>query len=249
MCPHTGTTHAPPHRTPPPPDWPTFCRNTPRPLTPLLYTEWLCANAAHYLSRWSFLALLEYLGSLSSRNAVNIWFSESNERAQQRHYQAWQVINTAQGKGGNGGRIDALEQLNADKISLTGVDLSDAFLQNIHLPHAELSRANLASADARDADLHNANLEAANFNTTNLRNANLSGANLANANLENADLTNADLRNVKNWQSIHSIQGADLTAVKNAPPGFLEWAAKQPAASNPPPPMHEQNTPNPNHHP
>ncbi len=220
---------------PRPPDWPTFHRNTPPLLTPLLYTEWLCANAAHYLSRWSLLAVLEYLGSLSILIAVIFWFSESGERTQQRHYQAWQVINTAQGKGGNGGRIDALEQLNADNISLTGVDLSDAFLQNIHLPHAELSRANFSAADARNADLHNANLSDANLTSTNLRNADLAEANLANATLENADLTNADLHNLKNWQSIHSIQGADFTAVKNAPPGFLDWAAKQPATSTPPP--------------
>jgi hypothetical protein len=238
-----------PHRTihPRPPDWHTFRQAAPRALTPLLYSEWLCANAAHYLSRWSLLAVLEYLGSLSILIAVIFWFSETGERAQQRHYQAWQVINTAQGKGGNGGRIDALEQLNADHISLTGVDLSDAFLQSIQLPSAQLARANLASADARDADLHNANLEAANLNSTNLRNANLSSANLADANLEDADLTGADLRNLKNWRSIRSLKDADLTDIKNPPPGFLEWAAKQFPASASPPATQQQHATAPNH--
>ncbi len=38
--------------------------------------------------------------------AVIFYFSESGDRLKQKHYQAWQVINTAQGKGGSGGRIE-----------------------------------------------------------------------------------------------------------------------------------------------
>ncbi|MBV9147923.1 MAG: hypothetical protein JO065_18545, partial [Acidobacteria bacterium] len=69
--------------------------------------EWL----AFALSRWSFLEVLEYMGSLSILVAVFFYFHDAENRVKQRHYQAWQVINTAQGKGGSGGRIEALQEL------------------------------------------------------------------------------------------------------------------------------------------
>src|SRR5262245_5889236 len=37
------------------------------------------------------------------------------------NYQAWQVINSAQGKGGSGGRIHALHDLISSGVSLAGV--------------------------------------------------------------------------------------------------------------------------------
>src|SRR5207245_4119409 len=88
------------------------------------------------LSNWVFLEVLEYLGTFSVLIAVIFYFSESGDRIKQRHYQAWQVINTAQGKGGNGGRMEALQELNSDGISLIGVDVAGAFLQGIPLEKA-----------------------------------------------------------------------------------------------------------------
>jgi hypothetical protein len=64
----------------------------------------------------------------------------------QKHYQAWQVINSAQGKGGSGGRIDALEELHRDAVPLVGVDVSDAFLQGVDLNGANLLRGNFRAA-------------------------------------------------------------------------------------------------------
>jgi len=85
--------------------------------------------------------------------AVLFYFAESGERLKQKHYQAWQVVDTAQGKGGNGGGIDALQELNADGVPLVGVDLSMAVLQGIRLKKVNLSRANLAGADTRNAEM------------------------------------------------------------------------------------------------
>src|SRR5262244_242040 len=99
-----------------------------------------------------FSEILEYLGSFSVLIAVIFYFHDSGNRVKQRHYQAWQVINTAQGKGGSGGRIEALQELNADSVPLVGVDVSGAFLQGVQLPHAHLLRANFENADARDGD-------------------------------------------------------------------------------------------------
>ena len=71
-------------------------------LLPLRRIEWTFEWLAYALSRWSFLEVLEYLGSLSILVGIIFYFSESGDRIKQRHYQAWQVINTAQGKGGSG---------------------------------------------------------------------------------------------------------------------------------------------------
>ncbi|WP_035352191.1 hypothetical protein [Edaphobacter aggregans] len=86
---------------------------------PFLTLEWLWEWVAFFLSNWRFVEVLERLGSFSVLAAVIFYFSESGNRVKQRHYQAWQVINTAQGKGGSGGRIEALQELNADKGPLS----------------------------------------------------------------------------------------------------------------------------------
>jgi len=74
------------------------------------------------LVEWvAFLEVLEYFGTLSVLLAVVSYFSESKYRIRRKHYQAWQVINSAQGKGGSGGRIDAPEELHADGVPMVGV--------------------------------------------------------------------------------------------------------------------------------
>ena len=212
-------------------------------LVPFVATDWLWEWLAFLLSNWSFLEVLEYLGSFSILIGVIFWFVESGDRIQRSHYQAWQVINTAQGKGGSGGRIEALQQLNADHIPLTGVDVSSAFLQGLRLPHAKLTRSNLGAADLRNSDLHsadltwadlhfanlrNADLDHVVFDNANLRDSDLTGADLAETHLDQADLTNAalrsaDLRGIV-WQHLTAIANANITSVKNPPDGFVSWA-------------------------
>jgi len=220
-------------------------------LVPLIAVDWLWEWLAYLLSNWSFLEVLEYLGSFSILIGVIFWFSESGDRVQQRHYQAWQVINTAQGKGGSGGRIEALQQLNADHVPLTGVDVSSAFLQTLRLPHAQLMRANFTAADLRDSDLRDADLSWAEMRSANIRNArlnaitfdhadlrdsDLSGADLTGARFDGADLTNADLHGANlsdiAWQHIAAVLNANVAAVKNPPDGFLAWAMKNGAVQN-----------------
>ncbi len=215
-------------------------------LAPLLAVEWVFEWLAYGLSRWSFLEVLEYLGSFSVLIAVIFYFSESGDRVKQKHYQAWQVINTAQGKGGSGGRIEALQELDEDGVPLVGVDVSGAFLQGIRLPKASLVRADLHAVDARNSDFHAADLMGANLHSGNFRHSNLSGSDLQNADLgdvdfcsanlsgaaldgatlDAAELGNADLSAVK-WRNITSIKGANIRHVRNAPAGFIDWALKQ----------------------
>jgi hypothetical protein len=212
---------------------------------PFMAFEWVWEWVAFALSNWRFLEVLEYLGSFSVLVGVIFYFSESGDRIKQRHYQAWQVINTAQGKGGSGGRIEALQELNEDKVPLVGVDVSSAFLQGLKLERASLIRADFSAADLRgsdlegadctDADLHSANfrgsnLKGASFAEANMNDVDLWGSNLAEANLKHADLGGADLRmadlrNIR-WQELKSIKAANIAGVKNAPEGFVVWALR-----------------------
>ncbi len=151
------------------------CRS--RIILPLLYIEWTGPSGprgcCHNRSCWKFWNIAARWGSWSG---VIFYFAGAKDRLEQKHYQAWQVINTAQGKGGSGGRIDALQDLNSDGIALVGVDLSGAFLQNLDVPKAKLRRANLSRADMRNAILCSANLEDASMFYTNLRGADLRNA-------------------------------------------------------------------------
>src|SRR5712675_3611286 len=123
---------------------------------PLWAFEWFTEWVAYVLSNWSFLEVLEYLSSFGVLIAVIFYFSESGDRLKQKHYQAWQVVNTAQGKGGNGGRIEALHELNADGVPLVGVNVSGAFLQGIEMEHAHLLRSDFTKSDVRNSDFQSA---------------------------------------------------------------------------------------------
>jgi Pentapeptide repeats (9 copies) len=217
---------------------------------PLWALEWFWEWAAYILGNWSFLEVLEYLGSFGVLVAVIFYFSESGDRLKQKHYQAWQVINTASGKGGSGGRIEALQELNADGVPLVGVDVSGAFLQGIHLEHARLLRSNFGGVDARNsdfqfADFSDSDLRSANFRESTLRDAKFRGADLGSSDLSGADLTgvdfgdaslfdvdlrNADL-NAVHWREIRKVTKANIYGVKNAPEGFVSWAMQHGAVN------------------
>src|ERR1700691_730517 len=203
--------------------------------------EWI----AYFLGRWAFLEVLEYSGTFSVLIAVVFYCADTGNRRKQKHYQAWQVINTAQGKGGNGGRIEALEELNEDHVSLVGVDVSGAFLQGLHLEKGDLARATLNAADLRNAivvssDFRDADLRFANFREcdcvrTSFRGAmldeadfwgaNLSGVDLTEASLVNTDLRNTNLLGIK-WKGIKTLKMADIAGARNAPDGFVAWALR-----------------------
>jgi len=210
---------------------------------PFARLEWYCEWAAWVLGNWALLEVVEYLGTFSLIVAVVVYFAESGARTRQRHYAAWAVINSAQGKGGSGGRIEALAELNQDHVPLTGLEASTAFLQGVQLPDAMLSRCSFEAADLRQSVLRGANLTFCNLRAANFRNADLSHAQLADADVSEADLTdidlssanldranfsNADLRGANlsgvRWQGISSLRLANVNGVRNAPTGFLDFA-------------------------
>jgi hypothetical protein len=145
------------------------------------------------------------------------------------NYQAWQVVNSAQGKGGSGGRIDALADLARNDVSLAGINLDGAWLETIdlrgaRLPMASLEKANLQNASLDGARLDGAILRDANLVAAALTGASLKGADLTGARLSAANLASVDLTNVRGWREIATIAHANVEGVHGAPRGFAEWA-------------------------
>jgi uncharacterized protein YjbI with pentapeptide repeats len=219
-------------------------------LWPFFALEWLWDWVSYLLGNWAFLEVIEYLGTFSILFGVILYFAEGGNREKQKHYQAWQVINTAQGKGGSGGRKEALQELAADHIDLVGVDVSDAFLQGVRLSEANLARANLRAADVRAGVFDRADLEYADLTSANIRGGSLAKANLqyavftdgdlngctlSEADCEDTDFTRVDLRNseLKNlkWKGIKELKLANVFGVKDAPEGFIAWAMQHGAVA------------------
>src|SRR5258705_3149377 len=121
--------------------------------------EWSLAWAAWALGNWAFLEVVEYLRTLSVLFVIILYFSEGGDRLKLKHYQAWQVINTAQGKGGSGGRIEALEELNRDRVPLVGINAAGAFLQGVRLRNGKLLRCNLEACDLRNSDFWRSDMQ------------------------------------------------------------------------------------------
>jgi hypothetical protein len=221
-------------------------------LLPFITFEWIWDWIAYLLSCWSFIDVLDYVGRFSILVAVIFYFAGAGDRIKQRHYQAWQVINTAQGKGGSGGRIEALQELNADRVPLVGMDVSSAFLQGLKLENANLLRADLSGADVRRSDLRSADftsanlhfanfresfLENASFRSADLTDVDLWGSDLRGASFDDADLSGADLRyaelgNIR-WEQMKKLTGANIAGIKHAPEGFVAWAMRNGAVQTP----------------
>jgi uncharacterized protein YjbI with pentapeptide repeats len=208
-------------------------------------SEWI----SFYLGRWALLDVLEYLGKLSLLVGLILWLWEIPARKQanldqrkSKQYQAWQAINTAQGSAGNGGRLNALQDLNDDGIDLAfvkvaGAELSGIVLTNASLHHADISHsmmvganlegANLALSVAIRAQLRESNLRRANLLGADLTEASLAQADVMGANLSGALLIRTDLKGLRNWNQIADIRGAHLSELAEPPPGFLAWATNQ----------------------
>ncbi|MFI5245370.1 MAG: pentapeptide repeat-containing protein, partial [Gemmatimonadales bacterium] len=161
------------------------------------------------------------------RNAAD---AENTRRAViDTNYRAWQVINSAQGKGGSGGRIEGLAALLKNGVSLAGVCLDDAWLERVQLPRATLTRASMQRTNLAHANLAAADLEGVNFHGADLLAADLTGvslkrADLTGARLSAATLDGADLAELTGWTEIASISHASIDGVKRAPDGFIAWA-------------------------
>ena len=129
--------------------------------------------------------LLQNVEVMAIVAALIVYLKEVPERKAQRHYEAWQVIDSAATAkvATSYARKQALEDLNRDGVSLRKINIAGADLEGI----------NLQQADLCDANLNGANLEGATLLIANLRGATLIGANLNNSILEHAKLSFVNL--------------------------------------------------------
>jgi uncharacterized protein YjbI with pentapeptide repeats len=167
--------------------------------------QWIEALNQRIEKREPFLKLLQNLSQLGILIAVISFFSQIPNQAKQSRYQAWSAINSAQGNGGSGGRIDALQDLTQGCPEVGKIRRQEGIYQSIPNAIYDNERFQNFLADkvtyivgdcvdlngltASQAYLPNVQLEA-----TKLRDANLQEANLQKANFKNADLTQANLR-------------------------------------------------------
>ena len=137
--------------------------------------------------------VLEGADTTSLILALVLFIKEAPDRRKQFHYQAWSTVDAAHEVKVSYARILALQDLNADGVSLRGLDAPGAELVEIQLPNANLSHANLSAADLSNAYLSHADLNKANLHQTKLSGVNFSGANLSFAQLIQANLNSANL--------------------------------------------------------
>ncbi len=134
------------------------------------------------------------LGLAAVGVALLTYVDEFHNRTKTRHSSAWQVINSAQGQTGSGGRIQALEELSADHVPLDGVNVSFAWLQKLRLPRAQLRGAFFVASELDSASFRQAVLFAARFDHASLIKADFSDAFLATASFVRANMTEADFQ-------------------------------------------------------
>ncbi|MCK4960467.1 MAG: pentapeptide repeat-containing protein [Planctomycetes bacterium] len=208
---------------------------------PFVRIERCCEWISYGFSRLAFFEILKHACHIAIIAAVIVYFAGGEGRRKVKHYQAWQVINTAQGKPGTGGRVDAIQDLLEDGVSLRGVDLSKANINGINIEGADLiladfsgaflASSNLAGAflvdtNCREADLRFADLTradcwvsdftGANFSKANLTGASFVGTNLTRANFYGANLTGTDFTEANLTEA--NLREANLTGA------FLGWA-------------------------
>jgi BTB/POZ domain-containing protein KCTD9 len=173
-------------------------------LTIWFHDDLVIRSPQDLLTRPVLKVLFENAESIAIVAAVVLYFKEAPDRKDQKHYEAWQVIDSAAAAKvpTSYARIKAFQDLNEDGVSLKGVDVPGADLAGIvllgaDLSEANLSKANLSKAILNGADLNGAILNGADLNGAILNGADLNGAILNGADLNGADLIGADLKGVK----------------------------------------------------
>lgn len=184
--------------------WGTTLKQAPRKIVDIFWIlpSWFVAMASAVLFVIIYLSaddnsllseVLESADTLSLVVALMLFIKEAPDRRKQFHYQAWSTIDAAHAVKVSYARILALQDLNADAVSLRGLDSPSAELVNINLSRADLSEANLNKTDLSNSNLSYANLDNAILSHSKLSGANLSHANLSFARLNKANLSSANL--------------------------------------------------------
>ncbi|ERT09503.1 pentapeptide repeats family protein [Lyngbya aestuarii BL J] len=167
------------------------------------------------------------LGTFESISIVTALVVYLRRGKKQSHYEAWQVIDSAQGIEFSHARIKALEELAKDGISLKGLLLPKANLEQIHIVDGDFKEVNLQGAKLQEANLQGstfeltqlqganfwkANLQEAFFLLTQMQKINLSSANLSYADLQGVNLLEANLQkaDIQGAYILGNLQGVDF---------------------------------------
>ena len=144
--------------------------------------------------------------------AACLYILSAGERKKQAERQAWQLIHGARDLETSGARIDALEELNEEGVSLRGLDADEADLMEINLPKANLEGANLKNTLFQGANLWKACLYKAKLQNAKLQGATLQEAYLWGANLEGAELQprESEMNSESSTEQITNLQSAKL---------------------------------------
>ena len=146
-------------------------------------------------------ALIENAEAIAIMVAVILYIKGAPDRKDQKHYEAWRVIDTAANITTSYARYQALQDLHRDGVSLQWLEAPKANLAKISLPKANLIACNLAGANLENANLRGANLRGANLVGANLSQADLVGSDLTSANLQSANLRGAALWKATLWET------------------------------------------------
>lgn len=144
-----------------------------------LERQWLWVKGQLWWFGWPrFFRFAEFSTFLAVIVTFVGWLRETEDRAMERRYRAWELINGAAYLPGDGSRSDALENLAKDGRSLAGAVLDFAHLPGINLGSSKLSgqRVDLSRASMRDAQLYGADLEGAVLDGADLTGADLSSS-------------------------------------------------------------------------
>ncbi|MEA5519429.1 pentapeptide repeat-containing protein [Limnoraphis robusta] len=167
------------------------------------------------------------LGTFESISIVTALVVYLRRGKKQSHYEAWQVIDSAQGLEFSHARIKALEELAKDGISLKGLLLPKANLEQIHVVDGDFKEVNLQGAKLQEANLQGstfeltqlqganlwkANLQETSFLLAQMQKINLSSANLSYADLQGVNLLEANLQKaeLQGAYILGNLQGADF---------------------------------------
>ena len=185
----------------------------------------------NWFGAWIGYAVRHFVVGISILAAVIALLVDLNDREEERLIRAWNVIASTPSAGGNVGQKralqfladkgEALNDINAPKAYLAGIDLAGRNLIGGNLAGANLFDADLSGASLRDIDLSNADLSNANLFRANLSDANLSGTDLYGAKLNEAVFVGADFAGANFHRPLAFLfpeGGADLS-------GAVLWSA------------------------
>jgi uncharacterized protein YjbI with pentapeptide repeats len=163
--------------------------------------EFFAVSTSNPLGRRGIVRMLDLLGRVTVLSAAVSYCWNEDQRSKERQYEAWQIVTAAHTQVASGGRIEALQDLTNDRVSLTGIDLRGAQLQGARLRSGMLYASRLDSANLRYATLAYAQLAQAHLNGTSLDSACLMGADFRQAEAHNASFRLADLRRAIFWDA------------------------------------------------